>query len=458
MTRFEDTFLIIPCKRSRPIPRPVRRTAACLVFVVLSALAIGCGPEPPRPNVVLISLDTLRADRLGVYGYDRGTSPNIDRLAARGVVFRNNYAQAPNTAPSHTSVLTGLFPSVAGVWNHGQVLDPEVPTLAEILKEAGYETAAFVQLPGDSYRRGFDHYTGLTHDASLRLRADATLESVQDWVGTPREAPFFLFFHTYAVHLPYNPPVEIARRFWGDYRGSLRRIIRRADIDRVNEGEDITEADIQHVIDMYDADVATLDHDLAGMFEHFESLGLFDNTVFVIMSDHGEEFGEHGGIGRHTYTLHEELIRTPLILFGAGVPAGVGVELPSRNLDIAPTLLRMAGVEVPAHMQGFDLAPLWEGTESEPRVILAEKPEFRVFIVDGFKYDTGSGALYDLRTDPWGQVDLRDQMPGKVVEFERLVAGWEAELDRARANVAEAGDVELTPEEVRRLKALGYLR
>jgi arylsulfatase A-like enzyme len=314
-------------------------------------------------------------------------------------------------------------------------------------------------LPGESYQRGFDVYTGLTHDASFRLRAEATFEEVYDFVETPRERPFFLFLHTYAVHLPYNPPPEFAERFAGDYDGPLGGTIRRGHVDRINEGGNgFTEADAQHVINMYDAEVATLDHDLGVMLDRFEAQGLFDDTVFVIISDHGEEMGEHGQVGRHTYSLYEELIRTPLIMFGPGVPPGVRVELPSRNIDVAPTLLRMAGIEVPAGMQGFDLEPLWNGSEVEPRVVLAEKPGFKVFIVDGFKYDTRWGNLFDLTRDPWEQNDVRDQYPDKVQEFERLIAGWEAELARARANVGEAGAAQLTPEEIRRLKALGYLR
>jgi arylsulfatase A-like enzyme len=445
--------------------RSARRTLRALLGAPLAALlaallvAAGCGPAPPRPNIVLISLDTLRADRLGVYGYDRGTSPNLDRLARRGVVFRNHYAQAGSTAPSHTSILTGLFPSVADVWEHGEVLDPEVPMLAEIFKAGGYDTAAFVQLSGESYQRGFDIYTGLSHDASLRRRAAGTFEDVYDFVSTPRDEPFFLFLHTYSVHLPYNPPPEEAERFWGDYDGNLGRNISREDVDRVNGGaEGITAADARHVSDMYDAGVATLDGDLGAMFERFDAQGLFDNTVFAIIGDHGEEFGEHGIVGHHAHTLNEELLRTPLIMFGPGVPQGAEVQLPSRNVDVAPTLLSIARLDVPPGMQGFDLEPLWNGTETEPRVVVAERQRYRVFIVDGFKYDTGSGKLFDLRTDPWGTIDLRDERPDKVIELERIVAGWEAQLALARANVAEAGEVRLTPEEIRRLKALGYLR
>jgi arylsulfatase A-like enzyme len=293
---------------------------------LVTSLASSCGPEPPPPNVVLLSLDTLRADHLGTYGYSRDTTPNLDRIAETGVVFLNNYAQAPNTAPSHTSLLSSLYPSVAGIWSHGGILDPDVPMLAETFKEAGFATAAFVQLPSETYQRGFDLYTGLSHGASLRKRADSTIESVQEWVSQNTGQPFFLFIHTYAVHLPYKPADEFVAKFDSGYEGPIGTEILRDFIHAINDGEEeITEADLQHIVTMYDAELAALDYDLGGLFDWFEGNGLLENTVVAITSDHGEEFGEHGKVATHTYSLHQELIHTPLILFGKGIPAGLRI-------------------------------------------------------------------------------------------------------------------------------------
>ncbi len=445
--------------RRQTLPHPLIRVVATLLSALLvAATSSSCGPEPPPPNVVLISLDTLRADHVGTYGYPKDTTPNLDRFAAAGIVFLNNYAQAPNTAPSHTSILASLYPSVAGIWDHGEVLDPNVPMLAESFKEAGFATAAFVQLPSATYERGFDVYTGLSHGASLRQKAEASFDSVREWVSQQTEQPFFLFLHTYAVHLPYSPTQELAKKFDPHYEGPLRTNMRGSLIKRINAGElEITEADLNHIIAMYDAEIAELDQDLGALLDWFQQNGLLENTVFAVISDHGEEFGEHGVVGQHTHSLYQELIHTPLILFGDGIPGGVRVELPTRNIDVAPTLLRLTGLETPAHYQGADLRPVWEGTERRPRVVLAEKKRYKVFIEGGFKYYT-NGQIYDLESDPLERANLIADRPELAQRFEELAAAWQAELDRLSLTIAQGGEIRLSPEEVRRLKALGYLQ
>ena len=443
--------------REAPIRAPLRVVVNLLFVVLFAATGISCAPEPP-PNVVLISLDTLRADHVGTYGYPKETTPNLDRFAADGIVFLNNYAQAPNTAPSHTSILASLYASVAGIWEHGGVLDPNVPMLAETFKEAGFATAAFVQLPSATYERGFDVYTGLSHGASLRRRAESTMDSVREWVSAQTEQPFFLFLHTYAVHLPYSPSEELAEKFDPDYDGPLETNLRGDLIDQINDGEvEITDADLNHIIAMYDAEIAELDQDLGALFGWFEENGLIENTVFAVIADHGEEFGEHGIIAKHTYSLHQELIHTPLILFGGGIPIGLRVDLPSRNVDVAPTLLRLAGIDPPAHYQGADLRPVWEGTERRPRVVLAEKKRLKVFLDGAFKYYT-DGRLYDLENDPFERENLVEARPELVLRFEELAAAWQIELDRLSMTIAQGGEIRLSPEEIRRLKALGYLQ
>jgi arylsulfatase A-like enzyme len=436
----------------------IRTVATLLLAAVAAAPVAACASEPAPPNVVLISLDTLRADHVGTYGYPKDTTPNLDRYAERGIVFLNNYAQAPNTAPSHTSVLSSLYPSVAGVWEHGAMLDPNVPMLAETFKGGGYATAAFVQLPSATYERGFDVYTGLSHGASLRRRANASMDSVREWVSEQTGQPFFLFLHTYAVHLPYSPSEELARKFSPDYDGPLRTNMRGDLIDQINDGEiDITEEDLRHIIAMYDAEIAELDQDLGDLFDWFDQNGLIETTAFAIIADHGEEFGEHGIVGKHTYSLHQQLIHTPLVLFGDGVPSGLRVDLPTRNVDVAPTLLSLAGIEQPAHYQGADLRPVWEGTERRPRVVLAEKKNYKVFLEGGFKYYT-DGRLYDLEEDPLERENLIDARPELARRFEELAAAWQVELDRLSMTIAQGGEIRLSPEEVRRLKALGYLQ
>lgn len=436
--------------------------AIIVVGVGLSIPLGACtGPAAPRPNLVLISLDTLRRDHLGIYGYERDTSPNLDRLAERGVVFDDAYSHGPNTSTTHHSILTSLYPSVHGVFRHGELLDPNVPTLPELLEEAGYATAGFVQLPGPNYSRGFDVYTGLTHYASMRRaeRFDASLASIGEWIsGLEEGTPFFLFVHSYAVHLPYTPPDEYIERFDPDYEGPVSDRVNRDEIDAINRGEiPVDEEDLAHVVALYDAEIAALDADLGRLFGAFESMGLMEDTVFVILADHGEEFGDHGRYGLHSHTLYQELIRIPLIVIGPDVPRGRRVEGPVRQVDVAPTLLEFAGVDPPEHFLGASVAPLWSGTEDNERIVLAERPSGRVFIAGGLKYFT-DGRLYDLTRDPGELNDIARERPDDLFRMQQLAEAWEEEMARYRELVARPGGVVLTDEERRRLRALGYLR
>lgn len=436
---------------------------AAALGLLLSALLGACsdGPTGPRYNLVLMSLDTLRPDHLGVYGYERDTSPNLDRVAQEGVVFEQAYSHGPNTATTHHSMLTSLYPSVHGVFSHGLVLDPNVPTLPELLKDAGYATAGFVQLPGRSYQRGFDVYTGLSHYSSMRRaeRFGASLDSISEWIsGLEEGAPFFLFVHTYAVHLPYAPRDEYVDRFDPDYEGPVSDRVNRDEIDRINSGEVPTDQeDLDHIVALYDAEILGLDADLGELFDAFESMGLRDNTVFLILADHGEEFGDHGLYGRHSHTLYQELIRIPLIAVGPGVPRGLRVDAPVRQVDVAPTFLEIAGVEPPEHFLGASLRAVWEGTETDERIVLAERPRDRAFIAGGLKYFT-DGRLYDLVADPGELHDIADERPDDLLRMRQLAEAWDEELARYRELVVQPGGVELTDEERRRLRALGYLR
>ncbi len=402
-------------------------------------------------------MDTLRADHLGVYGYPRSTTPNIDRLAADGVVFLQNYAQAPNTSPSTVSFLTSLYPSVHQVWEHGEGLDPAVLTVTQSLNEAGYATGGFVRLNGDSYRRGFDQYQRIRRHTS-RSRTDENVATITEWVASHRAQPFFLFLHFYDVHLPYTPLNKYAERYRGDYEGPLPDRISNDHTDRINNGElECSEEDLKHIISLYDAELALLDEVLGRIFDFFRATGLYDDTVFALLADHGEEFGDHGQVGKHAHTLFNELIRAPLIMVGPGIPKGRRIDYAVRNIDVAPTLLSLAGVRIPRAMQGSSLRPVWEGRERRSRVAVSERPRLRSFVVDGFKYYT-DGRLFDLPNDPSEQMNLSALEPERVEKMAAVAADWDEELKRRQAQVAAPGEVTLTPEEVKNLKALGYLQ
>ncbi len=407
-------------------------------------------------NVILISLDTTRADHLSLYGYERDTTPNINRFAARGTVFERNYAQAPNTAPSHTTMLTGLYPSVHGVWSHGMTPDPRIPVLPQVFQQHGYRTVAWVQLQGGTYNRGFDEY----HDMQRRWAyVPERPKEIVDWLRDNGDRPFFMMVHTYEPHAPYHPPEAFRLRYDEPYEGPLRQeIVEVDDLRKFNEGEwPLREQDLRHIIALYDAEIAYIDDRLGVLFDALDELGLADRTVVALVADHGEEFNDHGQVGRHSYTIYNELMHVPMLIVGPGVEAGVRVDTPVGNVDLAPTLLSLAGIAVPRIYQGVDLAPLWRGEEFPVRPVVVERPGQRAIISGRFKYHD-DGRLFDLEADPYEQVDVAAEHATEVAFLRDRLDRWLASVAKLQERVAPAGDVRLTQEERERLKALGYLQ
>jgi arylsulfatase A-like enzyme len=315
-------------------------------------------------NVLLISLDTLRADHLGCYGYWRDTSPAIDRLAAEGALFRNQIAPAPSTLPSHASMFTSTNPTV-----HGARLRPPRPlgegalTLAEILKAEGFATAAITnggQLDRTfNLTQGFDLYTD--RDEPLRKMR----RRVGRWLRQTGDDRWFLFFHTYQTHLPYEPHTGIP--YAEGYDGDLPQQISAVTTSRINRGElKITDADLAYIVALYDGEISYADRHLERLFDELRSAGMWDDTLIVVTSDHGEEFGEHGKVGAHSHTLYDELLRVPLILRMPGHFEGVEIEQMTRGIDLAPTILDALGIPIPEQMQGVSLLPSLDQSYTGP--------------------------------------------------------------------------------------------
>ena len=255
--------------------------------------------------------------------------------------------------------------------------------LAEVLQDNGYATVAFSQLMDLSFRRGFDEYTwrdGEWETGPVDRDLESTLKEMQEWVGRQAQ-PFFLFMHTYQVHLGYKPLEKYKRRFVSPYYdGPLRDLditenLMREMAARGYPAEELTDDDRDYVVALYDAELAHLDDVIGRFLDSLDRLGLSDNTLVVVLSDHGEEFGERGYMARHG-TLYDEVIRTPLIIAGPGVPVGREFNQPVRNIDIAPTLLSLAGLEIPEVWQGSSLEPIWTGSEQESREVFSENPNW----------------------------------------------------------------------------------
>jgi arylsulfatase A-like enzyme len=322
-----------------------------------------------RPNVLLISLDTLRADHLGRYGYGKALTPNLDRFAAGGALFKNCRSQAPWTLPSHMSLFTSLLPTDNGVDGINKVLPNDVPTLAQILRKAGYHTAALVN-DGQMKRhwgfaRGFETWREFPVDTPAGSCPNITSQTLSWLKDNSGRDPFFLFLHYYDAHAPYDAPQLYRRKTGTTLTGP--ETWKLCEQHRTPQHKLRDPALLADLIAAYDAEIAWLDDEVGKLLAAVPA-----NTLVVLFSDHGEAFEEHAWM-MHGATLYEEEVHVPLLVrLPVGEPKRKVIDTPVMLLDVAPTILARCGVRVPAAFQGTDLAPLWDGGRLKERLIPAE--------------------------------------------------------------------------------------
>jgi len=400
--------------------------SAALVWL-LAAQTPGCKPKPeagghagkpdPRPSFVLVSIDTLRADHLGVYGYPRDISPTIDRLT--GTRFALTVSTSSWTLPTHVSMLTGLYPSVHGVEDDGVRLAESVPTLAGALRAAGYRTLAVTSHVYASSQfgldRGFDVFDDeLTRGGTRSPVAAEVVDRITKHLPKSKDRPFFAFFHFFDPHWPYAPPEPFRSRFADPgYRGPMDGTL--APLKPYFMGEPMPAADLQHIVDLYDGEIAYVDSQLARLLGELKKRNLLDNTVFIVTADHGEEFKEHGSLG-HARTLYQEQLAVPLIFSGhPSMPPNTTRSDPASLVDIAPTVLAMAGVEQVPAMDGRSLVPA-----GKERALHAQSRRFgvelraalhgRAKVIENVFERTR--VFYDLVSDPGEQKPLKSDPTG----------------------------------------------
>ncbi len=347
----------------------------------LGALALaGCqAPQPPAPEptrgVILISLDTLAADHLSAYGYERETSPFLDSLAARGTLFENAVVQFPSTLVSHVSMFTGLYPQEHGVLPFtSKRLSLDVDTLPERFARDGFRTAGHTEggyVSRDfGFERGFEEFV----DPSTTVDTDVveTLRRGVDFLKTLEDGErFFLFLHTYSIHDPYAPPEPYRSWFWK--RDPVATFTPKGrELSQVNGGSrDVTPEAADYFRALYDGSIRYVDGVLESFFGELESMGLLDDTTIVITSDHGEEFLQHGKLAHEQ--IYPECLRVPLIVLHPRLGHGQRVPGLAQSIDIAPTLYELAAVPPPAHLSGRSLVPsLLEPRRAPSRTAYAE--------------------------------------------------------------------------------------
>lgn len=348
--------------------------AGCLGLVVFAAWWFFLR-EPKRFNVVLISIDSLRYDHVGCYGYPKPTTPAIDALAARGARFATAHSTTSWTLPSHMALMTGMPNDVHGVVVDFASLDRKRTMLAEAFLRAGYDTAgAYGGLYLDAhfgFDRGFRSYVNCgvpvtptnapkaEHESHRIVTAPRTTAFAEEYLGKRNpDKPFFLFLHHWDVHYDYIAPKEYVDRFTAGYRGDL-------DVANFYFNDairaDMAPEDLAYVKGCYDAEIRFVDDHLSRLFAKLDALGLTDDTYVVVTADHGEEFFDHGNKG-HRLNLHEETLRIPLVIAGPGIRPSV-IENGVRLIDVMPTLLDLCGLPPEPDCIGESLAPLLRGED-----------------------------------------------------------------------------------------------
>jgi arylsulfatase A-like enzyme len=464
-------------------------------------------PDTSAPNVLLVSVDTLRIDRLGCYGAVPTRTPRLDALAEESVLFENVVAPVALTGPSHATMLTGLYPNEHGITINGMPIADDVDTVAEALAREGYATAAFVSgwpLTDASSKLAsrFQIYdqdfstTWLLPDVAMNLAltklsvfalelatgrriepneraGSSTVENALEWISHRDDRPFFAFVHLYEPHAPYAPPPDYARKLDPDYRGSMQAY-RPYELSTESVAAILSDPrEVEHIIALYDAEAAYTDELVGRLLDGLETTGAAEDTLVIFTADHGESMTEHGTYFDHDEFLYDVYVRVPLLLhFPAAEHAGTRRKEQVRLIDLAPTILEVTGAEMAATLDGSSLVGAASGgEEAGERVAFGsisagsdESARSRHYVRSrGYKliwnfdrrqvFDDRPAfeELYDLSEDP-GELDnlmLTGRPPDAVIELRALLA------EHVRRRLSN--DVELDAEVRRRLQSLGYL-
>ena len=458
--------------------------------------------ERPPVNLLLVSIDSLRADHLASYGYHRVTSPHLDRLAEEGVLFETMVADSSWTLPTHLTMMTGL-----SSWAHGVIADTQrlgdgVETLAERLRARGYRTEGFASgpylHPVFGFGRGFDHYEvvsetvydqpgvtleGIASQPAMRgeldraertirgeVTSDVLAQRVEEAIARSAQQPFFIFVHMFDVHYDYAAPEAYWRRFNPDYQGELRGENFKDD-PRIRAS--MPPEELAQLMALYDGEIAWTDHHLGKMLEALDLYGVADRTLVVVTADHGEEFFDHGEKG-HRHTLYDEQLLVPFVLRLPGVlPSGRRVGMQSRMVDIAPTLLDLLGMDPDLGAGGRSLAPYARAERPEEDLPALSFLYVNKLLVKTLRTPTTkleiSMPLDMVNTEYTGRLrsfdlvdDPGEQRPGLEEDAHAALQRRFAELfegeESSRRRTASGADARLeVPESLRSaLEALGY--
>ncbi len=417
--------------------------------LILLMLVSSCG-KTEKPNIVLIIIDTLNADHLGCYNYYRNTSPVIDSLASSGTMWARMQAQAPWTLPGMVSIYTGLTERTHGCndydgYSHG--LDPELPTIVTMLNDLGYNTAGFVNINylGSVFGMdiGFEYFL---LDDEGHGRAAETVDQFISWLdGDEFSEPFFVVFHLFDAHAPYDPPGGFATAFSEFGTMGVTNW-------QPNEDGSVPPGHAEHMCALYDAEILWIDSQLSRMFQGIRQRLLSENTLIVFTADHGEEFMEHGQWG-HSQNLYQQSLHIPLIMSGPGIPENRVDSTVAGQFDILPTVLAYLGEDIPGRIEGINVlgSDMTEIRDIPSSGVRSDSSQ--VTILNGNKKVIWSpvgdcSEMFDIVADPFetDYLDVDSILLSRVLEYWAWPRLW------------EPTSTQLGIIEKKKLESLGYIR
>jgi arylsulfatase A-like enzyme len=441
--------------------------------------------EKSRLNVVLVSIDTLRRDHVTAYGYPKETTPFMEQLAKESVVFDTAITVQTNTAPSHATMLTGLFPGSHGILLNGMQLKKDIPTMATILKEAGYVTGGFVSgwslSQHTELQRGFDEYNAVF--SGSRRDGIVTYDLAKKWLKQQSKSgkPFFLFLHLFEPHFPYDPPAENALKFLPDQKKLLAPTERPGLLPGLKSQLKLSARDVQEYEARYDGEIVTCDGILETLISDIKRLKIKTKTIFVFLSDHGETLFEREWVADHGGRVYDEQLRVPLLIrFPNKAHGGVRFDQQVQLTDVLPTVLDYLNIAKPDKLEGRSLQPLINGKkrEKKPRPAFSQArsepvrvPEIQAALskeglissirlptIKLIEYPMKDGdwykQLFDLTTDPNERINIAKDRPDDVAKLHDQLSKW-----RTQTGVNQQGPLpELSKEVEKGLRALGYVR
>ena len=439
----------------------------------------GCGKQRhvQKPNIILIVVDTLRTDHVGCYGYHRNITPNIDKLAQEGILFRNAISSAPWTAPSVATMLTSQYPCVLGIRNHCVVIDSRFPLISEVLKQHGYATHGIVSHAFLSanlgFAKGYDSYDEGPASSHGGISSPAVTYKAVSFLQKKHEEPFFLFAHYFDPH--YNFRLHGEYNYYPSYKGAVRDNHPILPLRQIRHS--LSKDDIKYLLALYDSEIAFTDAHIGQLLDELKKQGLYEDSIIIITSDHGEEFMERGWIG-HSITLYQELIHVPLIMKLPRCKARI-IDSPVGLIDIAPTIYQYMGLKTPDGSEGkpLDISPHASITtrpifsETFKTALLGDRIEkivvpiiaFRSIISGNSKliYDEKKDLeqIYDLSEDPDERSNLAGQHGTQNKRLKALLSEWIDYVEAKQKRGPTQSEKELfTPEQRKQLESLGYLR